>query len=221
MKFLVYDTETTGLIPKKAEGFKLHPHIVQFSYIIYDTNKDEIEKMYDEVICVPAGVEIPSEASNIHHITTEISRSSTVNIVDCLLRFIYDCKNVDMIIGHNLLFDNAMVICELERHQSTCDELESDILSRIISTFKKLPFYCTMQETINFCNIVQAYKKSPKTYIKYPKLIELHDKLFGKETINIQLHNSLNDVFVCFRCFYKFKYNVDMISKFPSFIFNV
>lgn len=221
MKFLFYDTETTGLLPKKkGEGFDGYPHIVQFSYIVYNDETKEIEKIYDNVIRVPDSVEISLEVSNIHHITTEISRQSNVKIINCLLAFINECKRVDLVIGHNLLFDNQVVIGELERHKKECPD-EAEILSLIIKSFLDLKFYCTMQETISFCNIVQAFKKSPKTYVKYPKLIELHDKLFGKNTINIQLHNSLNDVLVCFRCFYKFKYDIDVISKFPASFCNL
>jgi hypothetical protein len=121
-----------------------------------------------------------------------------------------------MIIGHNLDFDNAMVECELERYKSTLnDELEIDILGRVLSRFQKLQFYCTMKETTKYCNLVRSFPHSKNTYVKYPKLIELHDKLFGEGTLNIQLHNSLNDVFMCFRCFYKFKYEEDIISMIP------
>jgi DNA polymerase III epsilon subunit-like protein len=213
MKFLVYDTETTGLLPKKKDGE--YPHIVQFSYIVFDTEKCEIVHFYDEIIRVPDEVEIPKVASDIHHITTEMSRNSTVLAIDCILHFICECKKVDMIIGHNIPFDNAMVECELERHKKKVDEEEAEILERIIYRFNNMKFYCTMKESTEYCNLVRTYRNSKKTYVKYPKLIELHDKLFGEGTMNIQLHNSLNDVFMCFRCFYKFKYDEDMISIIP------
>jgi len=216
MKFLVYDTETTGLLPKKKGDYQNYPYIVQFSYIVYDDITDNIIKVVDEIIHIPDNVEIPEVASNIHNITTEMARNSKMNIIDCLLAFLYDCKEVDMVIGHNLEFDNEMVRCELERYKNTCEEDEVDIIN-LMSNFVKMKFYCTMKETIKFCNLVSFFKNSTKTYIKYPKLIELHDKLFGENTLDIQLHNSLNDVFVCFRCFYKYKYDKDMISKFPSF----
>jgi len=213
MKFLVYDTETTGLIPKKKDG--AYPYIVQFSYIVFDTEKEEIIKFYDEIIRVPDEVEIPQVASDIHKITTEISRQSTVSAIDCILHFICECKQVDLIVGHNIPFDNAMVECELERHKTKVNEDEAEILGRIICTFNNMNFYCTMKESTKYCNLVRNYNNSKKTYIKYPKLIEFHDKLFGEGTMNIQLHNSLNDVFMCLRCFYMFKYHVDILPKIP------
>ena len=212
MKYIVYDTETTGLIPKKA-GYETYPYIVQFSYIVYE---DDI-KLYDEIIRLPDNIVIPEESSNIHKITTEMSRKSSVKIEDCLLRFIEECLTADLIIGHNLNFDNAMVVCELERYKNSLehDDEERENVGRIIHRFLNSTFYCTMQETIDYCNIVRTFNKSPKTYVKFPKLIELHDKMFGKDTLSVELHNSLNDVLVCFRCFYKYKFNIDILSKLP------
>lgn len=212
MKYIVYDTETTGLIPKKA-SYEAYPYIVQFSYIIYD----ETIKVYDEIIKLSENIEIPQESTNIHKITTEMSRKSTIKIEDCLLKFIEECMNADLIIGHNLNFDNAMVVCELERYKESLshEDEERENVGRLINRFLNSLFYCTMQETIDYCNIVRTFNKSPKTYVKFPKLIELHDKMFGKDTLSIELHNSLNDVLVCFRCFYKYKFDIDIIDKLP------
>jgi hypothetical protein len=142
-----------------------------------------------------------------------MSRNSNVKAEDCLIEFVGECMKADMVIGHNLNFDNAMVISGLERYKESLDNDndERENVGRIIHRFLQTPFYCTMQETIDFCSIVATYKKSPKTFIKFPKLIELHDKLFGKDTLNIQLHNSLNDVLVCFHCFYKYKFKLSLI----------
>lgn len=193
MKILFFDTETTGLISK--DNF---PYIVQFSYIIYDTSLESIILKYDEIIHLPETIDIPDESTKIHHITTEMSRNSSVEILDCLKEFIGHCKDVDLVVGHNILFDNKMVIGELKRHQQD------------ITAFSDIKFYCTMQETTNFCNISARTKILSKPYIKYPKLIELHDKLFGENTLSLPLHNSFNDVMVCFKCYFKFRHDIVM-----------
>ena len=195
MKILFYDTETTGLISKSN-----FPYIVQFSYIIYDMDTKTIILKYDEIIHLPELIEIPEESTKIHHITTVMSKDSTVEILECLKEFIENCKTVDLIVGHNLLFDNQMVIGELKRQNQ--DDL--------IDVFSKLTFYCTMQETTKFCNILATTKMLSRKYIKYPKLIELHDKLFGENTLTIPLHNSFNDVMVCFKCYFKYRHNIDV-----------
>ena len=65
-----------------------------------------------------------------------------------------------------------------------------------------------MQESIDVCNI-KAYYKDGREYIKFPKLQELHDKLF--QSVPNNLHNSMNDVIVCLRCFYKMIYDKDIL----------
>ena len=195
MKILFYDTETTGLILKNS-----FPYIVQFSYIVYNMDIKSIVLKYDEIIHLPESIEIPEESTKIHHITTEMSKNSTVEILDCLKEFIEHCKMVDLIVGHNLVFDNQMVIGELKRQNQ--DDL--------IDVFSKLTFYCTMKETTNFCNILATTKMLSRTYIKYPKLIELHDKLFGENTLTLPLHNSFNDVMVCFKCYFKYRHDINI-----------
>jgi hypothetical protein len=130
-----------------------------------------------------------------------MSKKSTVEILDCLKEFISQCKEVDLIVGHNLLFDKQMVIGELKRQKDT------DVY---IDDFSKMTFYCTMQETTAFCNISATTKMLSRKYIKYPKLIELHDKLFGENTLTLPLHNSLNDVMVCFKCYFKYRHNIEI-----------
>jgi hypothetical protein len=52
--------------------------------------------------------------------------------------------------------------------------------------------------------------KAGKSYNKFPKLIELYEKLFQVRPNN--LHNSLNYVIVCLRCFMKLKYDRDIVE---------
>ena len=64
-----------------------------------------------------------------------------------------------------------------------------------------------MRNTISLCNI-QMTSKTGRTFTKFPKLVELHEKLFG--IAPKKLHNSLNDVVVCLRCYYQLVYSQDV-----------
>jgi hypothetical protein len=75
--------------------------------------------------------------------------------------------------------------------------------------------YCTLHESINLCNI-KAIDKFGKEYIKFPKLLELHQKLFESTPNN--LHNSFNDILVTLRCFMKLKHDIDLNEKCNTFI---
>jgi len=84
--------------------------------------------------------------------------------------------------------------------------------------------YCTMRMSIKLCNIafplshvqaVQAVQASShsttteqKPRLKFPKLSELHQKLFGGE-MPANLHNSMIDVEVCLRCYLKMRHNIE------------
>ena len=69
--------------------------------------------------------------------------------------------------------------------------------------------YCTMKKTVELCNI-KTTSKYGKEYVKFPKLNELHMKLFNSPPRN--LHNSLNDVLICLRCYYMLEHKVDIIE---------
>ena len=87
MKIAVFDTETTGLPKTKTinePSLHLWPYIVQFSYIIYDTELKKITKTVDLVIKIPENIDISDEVSDIHGITNFISQTSQYKIEDAL-----------------------------------------------------------------------------------------------------------------------------------------
>ena len=87
-------------------------------------------------------------------------------------------------------------------------EIKNTIYKKFLYTLNNLQnITCTLQDSIELCNIV-VLNKSGKPYQKFPKLLELHKKLFDCEPKN--LHNSLNDVLITLRCFMKMKYDTDI-----------
>ena len=83
----------------------------------------------------------------------------------------------------------------------------------LLTNFENI--YCTMKESIELCNITLV-NRFGKPYLKFPKLLELHTKLF--ETTPHNLHNSFNDILVTLRCFMKLKYNIDLKISCDKFI---
>ena len=211
MRTLVFDTETTGL-PKtqiiSPSTIHLCPHIVQFSYIIFDTESNKIVKIKDSIIKVPDGFIIADENAKIHGITTEISLVQGTNLQPVLEEFFADFDSADHIVGHNISFDINMIKAELQRLiMNSSDTKLQEYLKKINTSTK---FYCTMQETIELCAI-ELKDKYGRPYKKFPKLVELYQKMFGVTPKN--LHNSLNDVIVCLRCFIKLKYEIDIVER--------
>jgi DNA polymerase III epsilon subunit-like protein len=131
--------------------------------------------------------------------------------VDIIEEFFEDLNNVDHIVGHNISFDINMIKSEVNRiilNDSFLDKkIKFQNYLQILDTKKNI--YCTMKESIDLCSI-ETKDKFGRSYNKFPKLIELYEKLFQVRPNN--LHNSLNDVIVCLRCFMKMKYNKDIVE---------
>lgn len=210
MKILVFDTETTGKIDKYSDlsESERQPHIVQFSYVIYDTDKNNVF-IRDDIIKIPQNIVISPECVQIHGITQEKSQASGVILYYVLRDFYINVKQVDYIIGHNLEFDVKMLIVEFHRLKEESGNDEA--YDRIIDYFEKGKQFstkccCTMKNTVDVCKLDNPNKKGEK--YKYPKLSELHKHFFSYEPKN--LHNSLFDVIITLRCFYKWIFEKDL-----------
>ena len=188
MKILVFDTETTGL-PKDRKApytdVDNFPRIVQIAWNISDSNGKELESY--SFIIKPDKFLIPDEASRIHGITNEIAHREGINILDALNSFRRSVNSSDLLVAHNLDFDEKVIGSEFVRAN-----METPFLNK-----KTL---CTMLETINFCKMPS--NRSHHGY-KYPTLMELYKILFIKGFENA--HNALIDIRACARCFFELK----------------
>ena len=211
MKFLIFDTETTGLPKTKLlQELELWPHIVQLSYLVFDTDLNNIIIQKDWIIKISNDIIIDEEVSKIHGITNEISSKKGIDLKKCFRQFLNDIEKVDMVIGHNINFDINIVKVELLRiigSMRISQKIKMNYKKYLYSITNYKNYYCTMQESIELCSIEKTTTFGKK-YLKYPKLSELHEKLFNC-TPN-HLHNSYNDVLITLRCFIKLKYNTDI-----------
>jgi DNA polymerase III epsilon subunit-like protein len=211
MRVLVFDTETTGLPKTKLltyEALCLWPHVVQLSYVMYDVSDNAVTNVRDFIVKIPKDIEMSPESIALHGITKEMCDKSEETMEEVLLRFIYDFSHSDLIVGHNLTFDLNMVKIELMR-QIQRNSHEKDLFLLFLEEVKtSRKYYCTMQESVDLCNL-PALDKKGNPYIKFPKLAELHERLFQRKPKN--LHNSLHDVLICLRCYYMLEYKKDLL----------
>jgi DNA polymerase III epsilon subunit-like protein len=214
MRVLVFDTETSGLPKSKIinqSTLHLWPFIVQFSYIIFNNDSKNIEKIQDKIIKVKTYNVISEESIKLHGITNEISDAKGVNLISVLTEFLTDVENVDLVVGHNIEFDISMIkveilriINEYEKNETMKEKLKSHM--ELIININKI--YCTMRNSIDICKIEK--ENSRGKYFKFPSLAELHEKFFDVKPKN--LHNSLNDVLITLRCFVKIYYDNDILE---------
>jgi len=181
--FLIYDTETTGL-PKDYKApitdSDNWPRMVQISWQVHNAQGKLIDvKNY---IIKPDGYEIPYAVIKVHGITTERAEKQGVELDFVLEEFNKALQQVTFVIGHNIEFDNSIIGAEFHRRN-----IQTELFSKTSLDTKK--------ESTNYCAIPGG--KGGK--FKWPKLSELHEKLFGEGFD--QAHNAAADVEATTRCF--------------------
>ena len=202
MKVLIFDVETTGL-PERGASLKnltKYPYIVQFSWMIYDASQNRVDGVNDHIVKIPEHITIPIEASNVHGISNDKMRSEGKDINLILDIFTKDMLDSQVIVAHNLSFDKTIVQAEYLRNKRI----------NWLGRHRKVE-YCTMRRSLNICNIYKKNMYTGERTKKYPKLMELHHYWF--KTVPNNLHNSLIDIFVCFRCYHQMEYNYDIMEK--------
>lgn len=183
-KYLFFDTETTG-IPNDYKAPCTNtdnwPRLVQLGWLLTDAAGRILSE--GNHIVRPDGFEIPKAASDVHGITTEFALENGNPLLDVIFAFGADLNQADCVVGHNLDYDLHIVGAEYVR-------LGYD--SRIM--FAR-PTLCTMQATIQFCNIPGRFGP------KWPKLMELYTKLFGQEFDGA--HDAMADIVATKDCFFE------------------
>ena len=211
MHIVCFDTETTGL----PEGRHISiyetdkwPHIVQLSFMVYDTDKKEVIEEYDKIIKIEQHVELTPKSIEIHGITREIIEKCGIPIAEALCAFKRALHNSHCSIGHNLSFDKRLLIVESIRNKGFDPNDNSTIQLHFGKEF------CTMQNSVDVCKI-KKLRKDGTSYYKYPTLIELHEHLFQIKPHNA--HNSKVDVLICLRCYCKLAFNYDLSRESRQF----
>ena len=220
MKVLVFDTETTGLIKNynaSMEDSSKWPHVLQLSFIVFDTNTKEILDYSDRIIRLADNVDISPESIAIHQITRERSNREGIPIRQALLEFIEAMKGVDILVAHNLIFDKTLLQVELCRHKLIANFISAAAAAAVADaavsaqTLLAPKEYCTMQESITLCKIPNPNKKyAMSNQYKWPRLNELHKQLFKVEPNGT--HNAIADVMICLRCYIYMNYQYDIAT---------
>jgi DNA polymerase III epsilon subunit-like protein len=215
-KYLVFDVETTGLIPKRSASsvpnIKEYPHIIQLSFVLYDITEQTAIQTYNSYVNINKEVVISEQITNLTGITREMCETQGNPIIEIIYEFYQAYVQCDGLVAHNISFDESMILIEIERNREILMKTVSPCLSifnPMYEKFRGIEKYCTMKSGTNICNIMVESKiagKSPSK--KWPKLIELYSVLFNGETVN-GLHNSLVDVYACIRCYLKMRHNLD------------
>lgn len=196
--FFFFDTETTG-VPKNynasAEDVDNWPRVTQLCYAVFDENEQLIKK--HNTLIKPEGWTIPTveelraqgnKNPNFfveNNMSTERCEAEGYPIADVMDDFISDRLKADYSIAHNISFDSKILRAEMFR-LGRREEFTA-------------PKICTMMKSTQFCQLCTPGSNR----FKWPKLEELHMKLFGCKFEGA--HDASNDVMATVKCFFELK----------------
>ena len=191
---LVFDCETTGLLPKQKDD--VFPMITQLSFALYDTSKREMIQVYDQYVKIPPDVVLPPIVTEITGITRDTLEKKGLDILPVLEAFYEAVLKADVLIAHNMEFDFAVL---LYTATNVYTPLQLELKARYNGHFGQSLLLCTMKEGMNLCKIERVNSRG--AYYKFPTLAELYTYLF--EGVPKNLHDARIDVLCCLRCFLK------------------
>ena len=187
--YLFFDTETTGLPDDwdaPISNTRNWPRMVQIAFHIYKTDGTFVEGQ--DYIIKPDNYIIPTDVSEIHGISTDRANREGQELSAVLAKFQTLLAKTTALVAHNMAFDEKILGCEFYRLTG----------QNPLADKQK---FCTMksQSIINYCAIPPIRYGS----YKWPKLSELHYKLFG--THFEEAHNADIDIQATARCFFELR----------------
>jgi DNA polymerase III epsilon subunit-like protein len=186
MDILFFDTETTGL-PKNwrapMSDLSNWPRIIQLAFAVYDDAGNFKFSICD--LIKPDGWTIPVEKFWIDNgYNTEKNEKEGRPILTSLELFLSACNTCHTLVSHNMSYDYNVIGAEMIRAG--------------VNWGSKPKMLCTKDASTDFCQLPGNFNK-----FKWPKLSELHMKLFNEDFENA--HDALADVKACARCFFALK----------------
>ncbi len=182
--YLIFDTETTGLphnFSAPITDLDNWPRMVQIAWQLHGPKGELLEN--ENLIVKPEGFTIPFNAQKIHGISTERALKEGHDLVEVLNKFKASVEKAEWVIGHNIEFDNKIVGAE---------QIRGDVTSPLLDK----PTVDTAEVSKEYCQLPGGLGGK----LKSPKLIELHEKLFGVSFDDA--HDAAYDVAATTKCFF-------------------
>ena len=187
MKYLFFDTETTGFPNGKLNlNHDDQPHLVQVGMLLRDDRK-EVARASLVVTCP---VEVPEKARSVHGYDQEATIRVGVKPSTACALFCDMAHRADTIVAHNAQFDRKIMDIALLRHGWPKPETS---------------WFCTMSAAEHRCKIPASEKQiragfKKRGQFKSPKLEEALKILLREEALE-GAHDAMTDVLGCMRLF--------------------
>ncbi len=187
-KYLIFDVETTGLLPKNHnELTNLHewPRILQVAWILFD---EEGKQINAQNRYIKQSHPIPKKSIRIHGIDDKRIIEKGEKSITVWNDFVKDIDNCDYIVAHNIEFDITVIESELNR-------------MNFFNRFAGKKKICTMQSGKDYCLIPDEDGSG----YKYPALDEVYLKCFhpfDSITTITGLHDAYVDTAIAAKVFF-------------------
>lgn len=215
---LIFDVETSGLYHHR-KSIEEQPHVLQFSYILFDTVRHQIVKSVNSYVNVDESVAITEETVKINGCTRELCNEGEP-IHRLLTNFYFDFHLCETVYAHNYDFDSKMLRLEYQRNWTYLQNITPFALQMFDNEYMAqigIVSHCTMKTNTQ---MVKAPHKNPKPddeekkNYKWPSLAELHNYCFGYfPEERFVMHNSIVDVLITLRCLMHYKYNYTIADQ--------
>lgn len=189
-KILFFDTETSDFIKKDLPANDpKQAWVVQIGALLATPEKT-IDSL--NTIIQANGRSINYYAEEVHKISVFKADEEGVPELEAAEKFGLLLRQADLVVGHNFDFDWKYAMHLLERNM---DDLSDEARSAF---YLDLPNYCTMKDknVVKFCGLKNKVGRA-----KWPKLIELHEILFGKGFDGA--HDAFADITATRDCFFE------------------
>lgn len=179
MKALIFDTETTGMVNwKEPPEHPGQPDLVQLAILLVEREDWSIKTRASFQVQLGEGVRIDPEAEATHGISAADCEQYGVAPVVAVSLFNQLCMQADVIVAHNISFDQSIMLTALHRLGDKPNRMEGKSL------------VCTKEATTDVLKLPGKYGN-----YKWPTLAEAYRHYTGREIEGA--HDALADALAC------------------------
>jgi DNA polymerase III epsilon subunit-like protein len=189
---LFLDTETTGLPLNMSATYtdtENWPRLVSIAWQICN-ERGELLREFSTIVYPEHNTKSNEYALAKHGITHEEQIRAGAPIEGALNLLYYEIARTELVVCHNVAFDQPVVFAEMWRLGITPPTTD---------------FYCTKEVGTDLCKIPKqtSYYQNSSQY-KWPSLDELHQFLFNEPIAGREMfHNAITDVRATARCYFE------------------
>ena len=200
-KILFLDTETVGIPADPTQPYTNHqnwPEMVSIAWQLQSESGEYITAG-DYIVAPRPGVE--NGATHINGITPEMQETYGTEIRVILKKLLEAFADADLVVAHNVQFDQPVIFAELDR-------LGYEI------PWKE--WYCTKAQSVDLCRIPNPSSRYAGKW-KWPSLDELHQFLFNEPIKGRdEFHGAAVDMWACARCYYEMQRRAAGPKDYPA-----